>query len=46
MILDYDGAEQLIAIEILDASTRVDGVDTCNFRWFPNPAARQPTAAE
>lgn len=27
-ILDYDGDKRLVAIEMLDASTRVDGVDT------------------
>ena len=46
VILDYDGAEQLIAIEILDASTRVDGVDTVQLQVVPKSGTRQPAAAE
>jgi hypothetical protein len=32
VILDYDAAELLIAIEILDALSRVKGNDTARFR--------------
>jgi YD repeat-containing protein len=45
VILDYDAADQLIAIEILDASTRVDGVDTVQLQVSPKALARQPAAA-
>jgi YD repeat-containing protein len=46
VILDYDAAGQLIAIEILDASTRVDEVDTVQLQVTGKPAARAPAAAE
>jgi YD repeat-containing protein len=46
VILDYDADERLIAIEILDASTRVDGVATVQLQVIPNPGAKQPAAAE
>jgi YD repeat-containing protein len=46
VILDYDASDRLIAIEILDASTRVDGVDTVQLQVIPNPGAKQPAAAE
>jgi uncharacterized protein YuzE len=45
VILDYDAAEQLIAIEIVDASTRVDQVDSVQLRVIPK-SDRQPAAAE
>jgi YD repeat-containing protein len=44
--LDYDAAGRLIALEILDASTRVDGVDTVQLQVIPKPGAKQPAAAE
>ena len=46
VILDYAAADRLIAIEILDASTRVEGVDTVQLQVIPKPAARHPAAAE
>jgi uncharacterized protein YuzE len=46
VILDYDSDGRLIALEVLDASTRVDGVDTVQLQVIPKPAARQPAAAE
>ena len=46
VILDYDDADRLIAIEILDASTRVDGVDTVQLRVVAKPGAAHPAAAE
>lgn len=46
MILDYDAAEQLIAIEIVDTSTRVDGADAVQLQVIPKSGAGQPAAAE
>ena len=46
VILDYDAENRLIAIEILDASTRVDGVDTVQLQVTPKPGAKHPAAAE
>jgi YD repeat-containing protein len=46
VILDYDANDQLIAIEILDASSRVDGVDTVQLQVIPKPGAVHPEAAE
>jgi uncharacterized protein YuzE len=46
VILDYDANNQLIAIEILDASSRVDGVDTVQLQVIPKPGAVHPEAAE
>jgi uncharacterized protein YuzE len=46
VILDYDADGRLIALEVLDASARVDGVDTVQLQVIPKPAARQPAAAE
>jgi uncharacterized protein YuzE len=46
VILDYDADDRLIAIEILDASTRVDGVDTVQLQVIPKPGASHPEAAE
>jgi hypothetical protein len=31
---------------VLDASARVDGVDTVQLQVMPNPGAKQSTAAE
>jgi len=45
VILDYDADDRLIAIEVLDASTRVDGVDTVQLQVISKPA-KQPAAAE
>ena len=45
VILDYDAEDRLIALEVLDASSRVDGVDTVQLQVIPKPA-RQPAAAE
>lgn len=45
IILDYDAEERLIAIEVLDASTRVDSVDTVQLQVIPKAAAH-PEAAE
>lgn len=46
VILDYDADDRLIAIEILDASTRVDGVDTIQLQVLPKASAKHPAAAE
>ena len=46
VILDYDADDRLIAIEILDASTRVDQVDTVQLQIFSKPDAKRPAAAE
>jgi YD repeat-containing protein len=46
VILDYDADDRLIAIEVLDASTRVDGVDTVQLQVIPKPSASRPEAAE
>jgi YD repeat-containing protein len=46
VILDYDAAGQLIAIEVLDASSRVEGVDTVQLQVIGKPGARAPAAAE
>ena len=46
VILDYDAADRLIAIEVLDASTRVDRVDTVQLQVTSKPAAKHPAAAE
>jgi YD repeat-containing protein len=46
VILDYDADDRLIAIEILDASTRVDGVDTVQLQVLSKPSAKHPAAAE
>jgi uncharacterized protein YuzE len=46
VILDYDAAERLMALEILDASTRVDGVDTVQLQVIARPNATHPKAAE
>ncbi len=46
VILDYDAAGRLIALEIPDASTRVDGVDTVQLQVIPKPGARHPAAAD
>jgi uncharacterized protein YuzE len=44
VILDYDGEGRLIALEVLDASARVDGVDTVQLQVIPKPA-KQPAPA-
>ena len=46
VILDYDAEGRLIALEVLDASARVDGVDTVQLQVIPKPAAGQSVAAE
>ncbi len=46
VIMDYDAEGRLIALEVLDASARVDGVDTVQLQVIPKPAARAPAAAE
>jgi YD repeat-containing protein len=46
VILDYDADDRLIAIEVLDASTRVDGVDTVQLQVIPKAGAKHPAAAE
>lgn len=46
VILDYDAADRLIAIEVLDASTRVDRVDTVQLQVTSKPGAKHPAAAE
>jgi YD repeat-containing protein len=46
VILDYDANDRLIAIEILDASSRVDRVDTVQLQVIPKPGAVHPEAAE
>ena len=46
VILDYDADDRLVAIEILDASTRVDGVDTIQLQVISKPGAKHPAAAE
>jgi uncharacterized protein YuzE len=44
VILDYDTENRPVAIEILDASTRVDAIDTVQLQVIPNPGAKQPAA--
>jgi uncharacterized protein YuzE len=46
VILDYDLDGRLIALEILDASTRIDDLDTVQLQVVPKPGAKQPAAAE
>jgi uncharacterized protein YuzE len=46
VILDYDAEGRLIALEVLDASARIDGVDTVQLQVIPKRAAKQPAAAE
>jgi uncharacterized protein YuzE len=46
VILDYDAEGRLIALKILDASARVDGVDTVQLQVISKPSAKQPAAAE
>ena len=46
VILDYDAEGRLIALEVLDASARVDGVDTVQLQVIPKVPAGQPAAAE
>ena len=41
VILDYDAAGRLIALEVLDASARVDGGDTVQLQVIPKPAAAE-----
>jgi uncharacterized protein YuzE len=45
VILDYDAADRLVALEILDASSRVDGVDTVQLQVI-GKSGQQPSAAE
>ncbi len=44
VILDYDAADQLVALEILDASSRLDAVDSVQLRLRQAP--RLSDAAE
>lgn len=44
VILDFDPDDRLVAIEILDASRHVDGVDTVQLKVSPRAAV--PAAAE
>jgi uncharacterized protein YuzE len=46
VILDYDAEGRLIALEVLDASARLDGVDTVQLQVIPKAPAGQPAAAE
>jgi uncharacterized protein YuzE len=46
IIFDYDADERLVAVEILDASTRVDDVHTVQLQVVPKPRERAPAAAE
>jgi uncharacterized protein YuzE len=46
VILDYDAEGRLIALEVLDASARVDGVDTVQLQVIPKVPAGRPAAAE
>jgi uncharacterized protein YuzE len=46
VILDDDPDGRLIALEILDASARVDEVDTVQLRVIPKPGTQRPAAAE
>ncbi len=46
VILDYDARDRLVAIEILDASTRVDGVDVVQLHVLPKPSGAHPEAAD
>ena len=46
VILDYDAEGRLVAIEVMEASTRVDGVDVVQLRVVPKPSAEAPKAAE
>jgi uncharacterized protein YuzE len=46
VILDYDADGRLIALEILDASTRVDDVDTVQLQVITKPGTQHPAAAE
>lgn len=46
MKITYDADDRLIAIEVLDASSRVDGVDTVQLRVMLKPVTGQPDSAE
>lgn len=46
VIFDYAAADRLIAIEVLDASSRVDRVDTVQLQVTSKPVAKHPAAAE
>jgi uncharacterized protein YuzE len=46
VILDYDAEGRLIALEVLDASARVDSVDTVQLQVIPKAPAGQPAEAE
>ena len=46
VILDYDAEDRLVAIEILDASTRIDGVDIVQLQVVPKPTSARPEAAD
>ena len=46
VILDYDADDRLIALEVLDASSRVDGVDTVQLQVIPKPAVKQLAVTE
>ena len=46
VILDDDADDRLVALEILDASTRVDGVDIVQLQVMGKPGVKKPAAAE
>lgn len=46
MILEEDADDRLIALEVLDASSRVDGIGTVQLQVIPNPGGKQPAPAE
>jgi YD repeat-containing protein len=45
VILDYDAEDRLIAIEVLDASSRIDDVDTVQLQVV-SKSTKHSTAAE
>ena len=46
VLLDYDASDRLVAIEVLDASQRVDDVGAVRLEVVPRASGTQTAAAE